>query len=79
MLILMKLKDIYLMLRLIYHIYHIVLITYVKEEYNMGNIGVITEQGDLGLGFDLLNNKDQKTVAEATKNQQNSNEEKKDK
>ena len=45
----------------------------------MGNIGVITEQGDLGLGFDLLNNKDQKTVAEATKNQQNSNEDKKDK
>ena len=79
MLILMKLKDIYLMLRLIYHIYHIVLITYVKEEYNMGNIGVITEQGDLGLGFDLLNNKDQQAVAEATKNQQNSNEEKKDK
>ena len=75
----MKLKDIYLMLRLIYHIYHIVLITYVKEEYNMGNIGVITEQGDLGLGFDLLNNKDQQAVAEATKNQQNSNEEKKNK
>ena len=45
----------------------------------MGNIGVITEQGDLGLGFDLLNNKDQQAVAEATKNQQNSNEEKKDK
>ena len=45
----------------------------------MGNIGVITEQGDLGLGFDLLNNKDQKAVEESTKNQQNSNEEKKDK
>lgn len=45
----------------------------------MGNIGVITEQGDLGLGFDLLNNKDQQVVAEATKNHQNSNEEKKDK
>ena len=45
----------------------------------MGNIGLITEQGDLGLGFDLLNNKDQQAVAEATKNQQNSNEEKKDK
>lgn len=45
----------------------------------MGNIGVITEQGDLGLGFNPLNNKDQKVVAEATKNQQNSNEEKKDK
>lgn len=25
------------------------------------NIGVITEQGDLGLGFDPLSNKDQKT------------------
>lgn len=45
----------------------------------MGNIGVITEQGDLGLGFDLLNNKDQKAVEESTKNRQNSNEEKKDK
>ena len=45
----------------------------------MGNIGVITEQGDLGLGFDLLNNKDQQAVEESTKNQQNSNEEKKDK
>ena len=44
----------------------------------MGNIGVITEQGDLGLGFDLLNNKDQKAVEESTKNQQN-NSEKKDK
>ena len=45
----------------------------------MGNIGIITEQGDLGLGFDLLNNKDQKAVEESTKNRQNSNEEKKDK
>ena len=45
----------------------------------MGNIGVITEQGELGLGFDLLNNKDQKAVEESTKNRQNSNEEKKDK
>ena len=45
----------------------------------MGNIGVITEQGDLSLGFDLVNNKDQKAVEESTKNRQNSNEEKKDK
>lgn len=35
-------------------------------------IGIITEQGDLGLGFDMLNNKDQKAYNEATKNQDNS-------
>lgn len=35
----------------------------------MGNIGVITEQGDLGLGFNPLNNKDQKVVSESTKDQ----------
>ena len=28
--------------------------------------GVITEQGDLGLGFDLLNEKDAAAYAEAT-------------
>lgn len=32
----------------------------------MATIGVITEQGDLGLGFDPLNNKDQKSYDEAT-------------
>lgn len=29
-------------------------------------VGVINEQGDLGLGFDLLNEKDSKAYAEAT-------------
>ena len=28
------------------------------------NIGVITEQGDLGLGFNEISNKDQRTVNE---------------
>lgn len=36
----------------------------------MAEIGVITEQGDLGLGFDLLNNKEQKVVNEADKRKQ---------
>ena len=31
----------------------------------MPNYGVITEQGDLGLGFDYLNKKDNKTYHEA--------------
>lgn len=31
----------------------------------MADYGVITEQGDLGLGFDKLNEKDNKTVNEA--------------
>ena len=30
----------------------------------MPNIGIITEQGDLSLGFDLLNEKDQKAYNE---------------
>lgn len=34
----------------------------------MSNIGIITEQGDMGFGFDPLNNKDQKVYNEATKN-----------
>lgn len=34
----------------------------------MANIGVITEQNDLGLGFDPLNAKDQIVYAEAVKN-----------
>lgn len=37
----------------------------------MGNIGVITEQGDLGFGFDLLNKKDEQVYTEAQKRQQN--------
>ena len=36
-----------------------------------GNYGVITEQGDLGLGFDLLNDKDQKVYSEAVNKQKN--------
>lgn len=32
------------------------------------NIGIITEQGDLGLGFDQLNEKDQKTYNESANN-----------
>jgi hypothetical protein len=31
-------------------------------------IGAITEQGDLGLGFDLLNEQDQNTYNEAVNN-----------
>lgn len=38
----------------------------------MGNIGVITEQGDLGFGFDPLNKKDEQVYTEAQKRQQNS-------
>ena len=30
----------------------------------MSNIGMITEQGDLGLGFDLLSQKDQELLKE---------------
>lgn len=36
-----------------------------------GNYGVITEQGDLGLGFDLLNDRDQKVYSEAVNKQKN--------
>lgn len=39
----------------------------------MPEIGIITEQGDLGLGFDPLNQKDKKTYSESSSN--NSNEE----
>ena len=35
-------------------------------------IGVITEQGDLGFGFDPLSKKDQKSYKEATKDQNKS-------
>lgn len=38
----------------------------------MATIGVITEQGDLGLGFDPLNNKDQQTYNEAVQREQKS-------
>lgn len=42
-------------------------------------IGAITEQGDLGLGFDPLNSKDQNTYNESVnvKNENDSNEQKK--
>lgn len=33
----------------------------------MANIGVITEQGDLGLGFDEISNKDQSIIENNTK------------
>ena len=36
----------------------------------MANVGVITEQGDLGLGFDQLNEKDAKAVVEATNDEE---------
>ena len=36
-----------------------------KEHKNMAQFGVITEQGDLGLGFDKLGEKDNKVVNEA--------------
>lgn len=50
----------------------------------MGEIGIITEQGDLGLGFDVLNEKDSRAYNEATnKNSTNNsqiiNEDKKEK
>lgn len=38
----------------------------------MATIGVITEQGDLGLGFDPLNNKDQQSYNEAVQREQES-------
>lgn len=41
------------------------------------NIGVITEQGDLGLGFDVLNEQDQKTYKESEKNESSDKEDKK--
>ncbi len=37
----------------------------------MSEYGVITEQGDLGLGFDPLNQKDQKIVNEAVQREKN--------
>lgn len=34
----------------------------------MADIGVITEQGDLGLGYDPLSQEEQKLVEESAKN-----------
>ena len=48
----------------------------------MQQVGIITEQGDLGLGLDFLNNKDQKAYDEATSSKSDNTEvinEKKDK
>ena len=39
----------------------------------MSQIGVITEQGDLGLGWDPLNQKDQQVYNEAMQRQQQDN------
>lgn len=36
-------------------------------------IGVITEQGDLGLGFNPISSKDQKTIHEHSSSQSNKN------
>ena len=45
------------------------------RHYTMNNIGVVTEQGDLGLGFSPISESEQETLA---KNQQlNNNEEEK--
>ena len=49
----------------------------MKGEKDMANIGVITEQGDLGLGFDPLNKKDTKVYNESTKKSQNTDKENK--
>ena len=45
----------------------------VKEVNIMAQIGCITEQGDLGLGFDELNEKDTKAYSEAMNNGSNNN------
>ena len=39
----------------------------------MSNIGIITEQGDLGLGFDQLNKKDKRAYDNANRNKSKSN------
>ena len=44
----------------------------------MSNIGLITEQGDLGLGFDPLSQKDQELLKEQNKNLVNRDNEDKD-
>ena len=33
----------------------------------MAEVGIITEQGDLGLGYDPLNEKDQKAISESVR------------
>lgn len=39
----------------------------------MSNIGVINEIGDMGFGFTELNQKDQQTLQESSKNNSNEN------
>lgn len=39
----------------------------------MPQIGVITEQGDLGLGFDVLNQQDQRVYKESTQKEDKEN------
>lgn len=45
----------------------------------MSQIGVITEQGDLGLGFDVLNQKDQKVYKESSQKENNEKKEENEK
>ena len=40
-----------------------------NNQNNEPKYGCITEQGDLGLGFDVLNENDQKIVREQQKNE----------
>lgn len=42
-------------------------------------VGIITEQGDLGFGFDPLQKKDQKIYNESVKNSRNQNKSEKEK
>lgn len=42
----------------------------------MSQIGVITEQGDLGLGFNPISQKDQKTLLESSKKESKKEKEK---
>lgn len=46
-----------------------------KGGTNMAQLGVITEQGDLGLGFNPLNEKDNKVVNESVRSSMNKTEE----
>ena len=40
----------------------------------MAEIGIITEQGDLGLGFDPLNKKDAEAISESVRGNKNKKE-----
>lgn len=43
----------------------------------MKQYGIITEQGDLGLGFDVLDHKDQKVINESVEQEKKKDQEKK--